>query len=78
MASNLDMEEGTPSFDKTVMLMMNLYDMFISCDCTQVEVNPLAETPEGEIVACDAKVNIDDNAEYHQSTIFCLLRLHAG
>jgi succinyl-CoA synthetase beta subunit len=70
MATNLGMEEGTPSYEKTVTLMKNLYDMFISCDCTQVEVNPLAETPEGDIVVCDAKVNFDDNAEYRQSTIF--------
>jgi succinyl-CoA synthetase beta subunit len=50
--------------------MKNLYDMFISCDCTQVEINPLAETPDGDIVVCDAKVNFDDNAEYRQKTIF--------
>lgn len=70
MAANLDMEEGTPSFDKTVMLMKNLYNMFISCDCLQVEVNPLVETPEGDVLACDAKVNFDDNAKYRQSSIF--------
>ena len=70
MAENLGMEEGTPTFEKTVTLMKNLYDMFISCDCTQIEVNPLAETPTGDIVVCDAKVNFDDNAEYRQATIF--------
>jgi succinyl-CoA synthetase beta subunit len=64
------MEEGTPTFDKTVTLMKNLYDMFIACDCTQVEINPLAETPTGDVVVCDAKVNFDDNAEYRQTSIF--------
>jgi succinyl-CoA synthetase beta subunit len=63
MATNLGMEEGTPSYEKTVTLMKNLYHMFISCDCTQIEVNPLAETPEGDVVVCDAKVNFDDSAE---------------
>ena len=72
MASNLGMEEGTPSFDKIITLMMNLYDMFISCDCTQIEVNPLAETPDGNVVVCDAKVNFDDNAQFRQPTIFAL------
>ena len=72
MASNLGMEEGTPSFDKIVTLMMNLYDMFISCDCTQVEVNPLGETPDGNVVVCDAKVNFDDNAQFRQPSIFAL------
>lgn len=50
--------------------MKNLYTMFVSTDCTQIEVNPLAETPDGDIVVCDAKVNFDDNAEYRQSSIF--------
>ena len=70
MASNLGLEKGTPPYEKAVSLMKNLYDMFISCDCTQVEINPLAETPDGDIVVCDAKVNFDDNAEYRQKTIF--------
>jgi len=28
--------------------MKRLYDLFIKLDCTQVEVNPLAETPDGK------------------------------
>ena len=70
MAHNLGMEEGTPGYEQSVTLMKHLYDMFISCDCTQVEINPLAETPDGDIVVCDAKVNFDDNAEFRQSSIF--------
>ena len=57
MATNIGLEEGTESHDKAVKLITNLYDMFLGCDCTQVEVNPLAETPEGDVVVCDAKVN---------------------
>lgn len=70
MAANLGLETGTPTHDKAVTLMKNLYSMFIGCDCTQVEVNPLAETPDGDIVVCDAKINFDENAEYRQSSIF--------
>lgn len=70
MASNLGLEPGSKAHENAVKLMHNLYAMFIACDCTQVEVNPLAETPEGDVVVCDAKVNFDDNAEYRQSTIF--------
>lgn len=68
MATNLGLEGK--SHDKAVILMENLYDMFISMDCTQLEVNPVAETPDGEVVVCDAKVNFDDNAEFRQSSIF--------
>jgi succinyl-CoA synthetase beta subunit len=70
MAGNLGLKEGTEPFDKAVTLMKNLYTMFIALDCTQVEINPLAETPEGEVVVCDAKVNFDDNAEFRQGTVF--------
>lgn len=70
MATNLGLEEGSGPHEKAITLMENLYHMFVSCDCTQVEVNPLAETPCGEIVVCDAKVNFDDNAEYRHPTIF--------
>jgi len=47
-----------------------LYKMFIDLDCTQIEINPFAETPEGEIYAADAKINFDDNAKFRQKTVF--------
>lgn len=46
-----------------------LYTMFRAKDCTMLEVNPLAETPDGRVLVCDAKVNFDDNAEYRQSEV---------
>ena len=70
MAVNLGLDVGTPAHGKAKKLMKNLYQMFVACDCTQLELNPIAETPEGEVVVCDAKVNFDDNAEYRQSDIF--------
>ena len=70
MASNLGLEVGSDSHFQAITLMKNLYHMFIACDCTQVEVNPLAETPDGKMVVCDAKVNFDDNAAFRQSNIF--------
>jgi succinyl-CoA synthetase beta subunit len=70
MASNLGLDPGSPGYEKAIILMKNLYDMFIDSDCTQLEVNPLAETPEGDIVVCDAKVNFDDNAEFRQKDIY--------
>eukprot|EP00540_Astrosyne_radiata_P010322 CAMPEP_0116836236 /NCGR_PEP_ID=MMETSP0418-20121206/7984_1 /TAXON_ID=1158023 /ORGANISM="Astrosyne radiata, Strain 13vi08-1A" /LENGTH=439 /DNA_ID=CAMNT_0004465983 /DNA_START=61 /DNA_END=1380 /DNA_ORIENTATION=+ len=70
VATNLGLEEGSESHAKAVTLMKNLYTMFMGCDCTQIEVNPLAETPDGEVVVCDAKVNFDDNAQFRQTSIF--------
>lgn len=47
-----------------------LYDLFISKDCTMVEVNPLAEDSEGHLIAADAKIGFDDNASFRQQDIF--------
>jgi len=49
-----------------------LYDMFINVDCLQLEVNPLAETPEGKIYTADAKLGFDDNASFRQKDIFAM------
>ena len=49
---------------------MKLYELFCSCDCTQLEINPLAETSEGDVMCVDAKLNFDDNAEFRQHDIF--------
>jgi succinyl-CoA synthetase beta subunit len=70
MATNLGLEEGTIARGKAITLMKNLYNMFIATDCTQLEINPLAETLDGDIVVCDAKVNFDDNAQFRQSSVF--------
>ena len=37
-----------------------------------LEVNPLAETDEHLLIAADAKLNFDDNAEYRQKELFAL------
>jgi len=47
-----------------------LYKMFMKVDCLQLEVNPLAETPEGLVYTADAKLGFDDNAKFRQKTIF--------
>uniref|UniRef100_A0AAX7UP12 Succinate-CoA ligase subunit beta n=1 Tax=Astatotilapia calliptera TaxID=8154 RepID=A0AAX7UP12_ASTCA len=49
-----------------------LYDLFLKVDATQVEVNPLGETPEGQVVCFDAKINFDDNAEFRQKNVFAM------
>eukprot|EP00244_Chara_vulgaris_P002301 TRINITY_DN1395_c0_g1_i2.p1 TRINITY_DN1395_c0_g1~~TRINITY_DN1395_c0_g1_i2.p1 ORF type:complete len:450 (+),score=134.09 TRINITY_DN1395_c0_g1_i2:201-1550(+) len=49
-----------------------LYNVFSKCDCTLLEVNPLAETEDGKMVAADAKLNFDDNAAFRQKEIFAM------
>ncbi len=53
-------------------LLASLYKLFIESDCSMVEINPLVETPDGDILALDAKFNFDDNALYRQPQIEAL------
>ena len=50
-------------------LLKYLYKLFISCDCSLVEINPLVTTPDGQVLALDAKFGFDDNALYRQPEI---------
>jgi len=50
--------------------MQNLYKMFMDVDATQVEINPMATTPDGEVICVDAKINFDDNAFFRQKEVF--------
>ena len=43
-------------------LLTGLYRLFMESDASLVEVNPLVVTQSGELLALDAKVNLDDNA----------------
>jgi succinyl-CoA synthetase beta subunit len=50
--------------DQVVNVLMKLWTVLVKEDATLVEVNPLVLTPEGQILALDGKVTIDDNAAY--------------
>lgn len=52
-----------------IKLLMNVYKLYDEKDCSQVEINPLITTPEGDIIALDAKINFDDNALFRQTNI---------
>ena len=43
-------------------IIMQLYEAYRAAGCTLAEINPLISTPDGEVKAIDAKMNIDDNA----------------
>lgn len=52
-----------------IKVVFKLYDAFVKTDASQVEINPLVETEEGEIIVLDAKMNFDSNALYRQKEI---------
>ncbi|KAH0614946.1 uncharacterized protein H6S33_000582 [Morchella sextelata] len=47
-----------------------LYKVFVEKDAIQIEINPLSETNDHRVMAMDAKLNFDDNAEFRQKEIF--------
>jgi succinyl-CoA synthetase beta subunit len=49
---------------KFVKLMAALYEVVIREDCSLCEINPLVVTRSGDLVALDAKMTLDDNAEF--------------
>jgi succinyl-CoA synthetase beta subunit len=54
-------------------ILEGMYALLRACDATLVEINPLAETPDG-LVALDAKVILDDKAAYRHTDWFASLR----
>jgi succinyl-CoA synthetase beta subunit len=44
-------------------ILMKLWRVWSEGDCQLAEINPLAVTPEGKVLALDAKVSLDDNAD---------------
>lgn len=50
--------------DKVAEVFVKLYNVYVSEDATLVEVNPLVLTEEGEIIALDGKISLDENAEF--------------
>lgn len=50
-------------------IAMGLAKAFIETDASLLEINPLITTPDGEILALDAKLGVDDNALYRQTEI---------
>lgn len=50
-------------------LMTNLYQLFMTKDCSLAEINPLAVAADGRLLALDAKLNFDDNALFRHKDI---------
>lgn len=49
-----------------------IYKVGKSKDCTMVEINPLVELENGDVMEIDAKLSFDDNAAFRQKAIFAL------
>ena len=52
------------AFKEMVKFIMALYAAYDASDASQFEINPVLKTSDDQILAVDAKVNLDDNALY--------------
>src|SRR3569623_2825404 len=67
-ALKLDMKQ----FAALSAVMDGLYRLFMEKDASLVEINPLVITDKGELLAVDAKVNLDDNALFRHADLLAL------
>ena len=61
--------------DGTVDILLKLYEAFVGADADLVEINPLILTPDGRVHALDAKVTLDDSADFRLVLEVCTRRL---
>jgi len=52
------------AFKAMVKFVMHLYQAYLKTDASLIEINPLFKTSDNQILAADAKINLDDNALY--------------
>lgn len=50
--------------------IQKLYKIFLEKDSTQIEINPLSETSDHQVLCMDAKFGFDDNASFRQKEVF--------
>lgn len=63
--SDLGLQGGV--LQKATNILKRLYQLFIKYDCTILEINPLALTPNAELIAAAILMGVDDDALYRQS-----------
>ena len=57
------------AFKQLQQLMQNLYQLFCEKDISLLEINPLVVTDSGDLLALDAKINVDENALYRHTDL---------
>jgi succinyl-CoA synthetase beta subunit len=67
LARKLDL--AGPSVRSAERFMRALCRVFVDCDCSLVEINPLVVTGDGELMALDAKMTFDDNALFRHGDL---------
>lgn len=59
-----------------IKIIQSLYKAFEANDASLMEINPLVETSDGDIVALDCKISFDDNSLFRQADIVKFRDIH--
>ncbi len=65
-----------PSVNAAAAVMMALAKAYVEMDMSLAEINPFLWTADGKVVACDAKINFDDNALFRHKELLELRDLN--
>jgi succinyl-CoA synthetase beta subunit len=60
---------GAKPAQKLVTVLQSIYKAFIETDASMIEINPLILTKDGDLLALDAKVTLDDSALYRHADL---------
>ncbi|MEE8341041.1 MAG: ADP-forming succinate--CoA ligase subunit beta [Candidatus Neomarinimicrobiota bacterium] len=52
-----------------IKILNALWDVFVSKDCSLIEINPLVVTKDDNVIALDAKINFDDNGLFRHKEL---------
>ena len=64
------------AFKQAVKFVMALYEAYSQSDASIAEINPLVLTEQGDILALDAKIDLDDNAMYRHKGLADMRDVH--
>jgi len=64
------------AFKDMVKFIFSLYKAYMESDSSMFEINPVLKTSDNQIMALDAKVNLDDNAIYRHKDYPALRDIH--
>ncbi len=66
---HFQLDIGSALGSSFALLLGNLYRVFIKYDCSLAEINPLVVSKDENILALDAKVDLDDNALFRHKDL---------
>ncbi|MFH0778982.1 MAG: ADP-forming succinate--CoA ligase subunit beta [Candidatus Eisenbacteria bacterium] len=69
---SMKLEKDPKLAGQVASIAAKLWKVFWDLDCSLAEINPLVRTKDGQIIALDAKVNLDDNGLYRHTELEAL------